>query len=397
MGNILSLLEDATNGNCYKSYKYCADEEMTVPTVNYEESASFTILKDRFGETDTTLKTTKDLTGFSKKISNDEPLFKFFLDGTRRTYKVDDIEINKRIFPIMAGQVGVACCERKSPSKFKCKELENNLVISLPSEANPETKNSELFFNNLCDKINNSDRVKKAGTKFSKLLSYSSRKLETFGDVENKQYEHLGIAMIQDEMIDSEKKIVSTLTSRNVLSENNYLLKDGSLQYKPMKTGEYKELTKIKNNYRRVVGVSKSFNPELCKDKSGKSNAAAIANLPLYHRTPAFMFQHDREKQSFLGDYKFSIWYVRIRDVKRSESPFAGVVKIEIILITENENEEGLDSALVDVISANIINERNPVCYGKDSRWANHLYPVFLTEQFLKSKYLSDLHFLNLF
>ena len=62
-----------------------------------------------------------------------------------------------------------------------------------------------------------------------------------------------------------------------------------------MKTGEYKELSKIKNNYRCVIGVSKLFNPEFSKDRSGKSNAALLAKLPLYHRTPAYMFQHERE------------------------------------------------------------------------------------------------------
>lgn len=397
MRNILPLLQDATNGHCYKSYKYCADKELTVPTIVYEDNQDLMPVKGRYGETDTTLKRAKDLTAFAKKIAEEEPLFKYFLDGSRRTYKVDDIEINRRIFPIMAGQIGVACCERKSPSMFKSKEVENNLVIALPSEANPEVKNSELFFNNLTSKINNVDKVKKIGVKFSRILSYSSRKQETAQDIENKKYEHLGIAMIQDEMIDCEKKIVAKLTAKNLLNENNYLLKDGSLQYKPMKTGEYKELTKIKNNYRRVIGVSKLFNPELFKDRNNKSNAAAIANLPLYCRTPAFMFQHDVEKQSYLGDYKFSIWYVRIRDHNRTESPFAGVVKIEKILITEKENEEGLDTDLIDIITANIINERNPVCYGKDSRWANHLYPVYLTEQFLKSQFLSDPHFLNLF
>lgn len=397
MGNILTLLEDATNGTCYKSYRYCADEEIRVPTINYEETQSLSPVKDRFGETDTSLKAAKNLQGLANKLISDKPLVKFFLDGSRRTYKVDDLELNRRIFPIMAGQIGVACCERQSERHFKCRELESNLVIALPSEANPENRNGDLFFNNLKDKINNGERVKKAGVKFSKLLSYPSRKLDQGPDGENKKYEHLGIAMIQDEMVDSEKKIVSTLTSKNLLSENSFLLKDGSLQYKPMKSGEFKELTKIKNNYRWVIGVSKLFNPELFKDRSGKSNAAAIANLPLYHRTPAFMFQHDIEKQAYYGDYKFSIWYVRIRDQKRTESPFAGVVKVEKILITESENEQGLDTEVVDILTASVINERNPVCYGKDSRWANHLYPVYLTEQFLKSKYLSDLHFLNLF
>lgn len=127
--NIRKLLEDATNGICYDSYRYCADEELRVPTINYEESQNFTLLKDRYGETDTSLKQTKDITQKAKQLSNAEPLFNYFLDGSRRTYKVDDIEINKRIFPIMAGQIGVACCERQSPNQFKCKELENNLVI----------------------------------------------------------------------------------------------------------------------------------------------------------------------------------------------------------------------------------------------------------------------------
>jgi hypothetical protein len=192
MGHILSLLEDATSGNCYKSYKYCADEELTIPTITYEENQDLTPVKNAYGETDTSLKRAKNLEEFSKKISKSEPLFRFFLDGSRRTYKVDDIEINRRIFPIMAGQIGVACCERKSQSQFKCKEIEKNLVITLPSEANPELKNSDLFFNNLTVKINNVERVKKTGVAFSKILSYSSKKIETLGDVENNQYEHLG-------------------------------------------------------------------------------------------------------------------------------------------------------------------------------------------------------------
>jgi len=195
MENIRKILEIATKGICYDSYRYCADEEMKVPTINYEETQTFTLLKDRYGETDTSLKQTKDLSIKAKQISDLKPLFHFFLDGSRRTYKVDDIEINKRIFPIMAGQIGVACCERINPNRFTCKELENNLVISLPIEANPETKNTELFNNNLKEKINNTPRVKKIGLKFSNILSYSSK---ANNESKELKYEHLGIAAIQD-------------------------------------------------------------------------------------------------------------------------------------------------------------------------------------------------------
>lgn len=387
MEKILQLLADETDGICYTSYRYCADEELRIPGVSYDESQSFSIVKNRLGETDTTLVNTKDISSIAKKIINQEPLFRFFLDGSRRTYKIDDIEINRRIFPIMAGQIGVACCERRSPSQFKCVEFEGNLVLSLPTAANPTGKNSEQFFNNLANKINQTKAIQNKSISFSKILSYSS----TVQD-ESKKYENLGIATIQDEMIECEKKIVAFLYTKNLLNQQHYLVKDGSLQYKPMKSGDYKELSKFKNHYRSVIGISKMFNPELCRDKNNKSNADKIAKLGLYHRTPVYMYQSE-----MVGSINFAIWYVRIRDAKHTESPFSGVLKVEKILITDDENENGLDSAEVDLITANVINERNPVCYGSDSRWANHLYPVYLTETFIKSKYLSDVHFLNLF
>lgn len=193
-------------------------------------------------------------------------------------------------------------------------------------------------------------------------------------------------------MVDLEKKIVANLTLKNLLSQESYLIKDGSLEYKTVKTGDYKDLSIIKSNYRCVVGVSKSFNPESCRDESNKSNASKIAQLKIFERTPALMYQSD-----ISSGVKFCIWYLRIRDTKFTVSPFDGIVKIEKILISDREQEIGLDSEEVDLISSNIINERNPVCYGRDNRWANHLYPIYLTETFIKSRYLSDDNFINFF
>ena len=98
-----------------------------------------------------------------------------------------------------------------------------------------------------------------------------------------------------------------------------------------------------------------------------------------------------------IGEVHFSIWYVRIRKKEYTDSPFSGILKIEKVLVTDDEIEFGLETSEIDRMTANIINERNPVCYGKDQRWANHLYPVYLTESYIKSQYLSDLHFINLF
>ena len=70
------------------------------------------------------------------------------------------------------------------------------------------------------------------------------------------------------------------------------------------------------------------------------------------------------------------------------------VIKCEMVIPTEGGV---IDSDTIDVICANLIREAYPVCYGTDSRWANHLYPVFLTEKYCKSNYIDNNIILNLF
>ena len=130
----------------------------------------------------------------------------------------------------------------------------------------------------------------------------------------------------------------------------------------------------------------------MCYDHTGKPNSNYIANLPVFHRTPVARYTSSRVG----NDVTFGIWYIRLRDKRRTQTPFDGVVKVEKIMMDE-EIDGGINSDVIDLISANIINERNPTCYGTDKRWANHLYPVFLTESFVKSKYISTEMFLHLF
>lgn len=388
MKKVLDIVADATNGKCYTSFRYCADDEIRVPTLDFDsKEKEISVVVKEYGETDTNLTKSKCLKQLSDKQINSEPLFHFFLDGSRRTYKVDDIEINRNVYPIIAGQIGVACCQRINPSQFKCADFEHDLVLSLPKAANPNGGDAALFFNALTGKINKTSRLEKANVQFSKILSYESSKKDG-----SEKYELKGIASIQDEMIETEKRIVAHLSTKNLINPDRYLVKDGSLQYAPSRNANFKELSKFKSHYKCVIGISKMFDPELCRDNNNKSNADKIAMLPIFHRTPAYKYKSER-----VGNVYFAVWYVRIRESQHTFSPFSGIVKVEKILITDEEIENGLDSQEIDLITANIINERNPVCYGKDARWANHLYPVYLTETFIKSKYLSDINFLNLF
>ena len=381
MNRILDFIAKETDGKNYKSYKYCF-ESVEMPKIDYEDKKGIKVKKK--GETDKSLTKTKSLKKLSDEINkNEKPLFRFFLDGSRRTYKVDDIAYGKRLYPIIAGQIGVAICERADKNSFKPLIFRNPLVMSIPENANAQTTigNNDLFFNNLIQKLNNQQILKKQNIVFSKILPYKNTALK-----ENDKYEDRGVAKIQDEMITLEQKVVLELVKDKKLNDSSFLIKDGSLEY--MRGGDLKYLSQIKSNYDCVIGVSKSFNPEALSNDV-KDISRRIAELQLYHRTPAFMYQTER-----IPDVKFAVWYLRIR---QTLSPFDGVLKIEKILVRDIQEEQGLDSDEIDLISANIINERNPVSYGSDKRWAKHLYPIYLTESYIKSKYLSDIHFINLF
>ncbi|MDT0646949.1 hypothetical protein RM545_09620 [Zunongwangia sp. F260] len=381
MKKILDFIADETDGKNYKSYKYCF-ESIEIPKIEYDDKIGIQVKKK--GETDKSLTKPKSLKILADKLAiESKPLFKYFLDGSRRTYKVDDIAYGKRLYPIIAGQIGVAVCERKDKHSFKSVNLKNPLVISIPENANAQEGigNSGLFFNNLIKKLNEQDILLKQNLKISKILPYSSKLLK-----ENDKYEDRGVAKIQDEMVGLEQKVVFDLVKAKKLNDQSFLIKDGSLEY--MKSGEARELSVVKTNYDCVVGISKAFNPEALSNDV-KDISRRIAELKCFHRTPAFMYQTER-----IPDVKFAVWYLRLRDTL---SPFDGILKIEKILVREIQEEEGLDSDEIDLISANIINERNPVCYGKDDRWAKHLYPIHLTESYIKSQYLSDMHFINLF
>lgn len=266
-------------------------------------------------------------------------------------------------------------------------KFERRLAIALPKAANKDDWKSSTYFPNLKKKINEQGyRLKENNIEFTDVIPYSTRKDE-FERIENK-----AIAVIQDLMIKREVRMVSEMVEQHILNATHYLLKDGSLEYKVDGIKSAREKRKFAGYFSFVVGISKCFNPENCVDKNGKNNSNVVANLPLYYRTPVSMYTSER-----LPGMAYAVWYVRIRDKKYTINTFDGILKIEKILTTEEQMENGLDTEEVDLITANIINERNPVCYGADNRWANHLYPVYITECYAKSKYMSTTMFMNLF
>ena len=387
MPKIMEIIEKETKGKSYHTYKYSFDS-IGVPSIEYDDESDKIMKWQDSGET-VRYKAPVDLKPLADSIMGDNPLIKYFLDGSRHVFKVDDIAYNKQVFPVIAGQIGVGCCKREN-KKMSPELFYRELVLALPDKANADGWDDSAYFASKLKKLNESEELKRFNLSFSAIIPYSTSKANNT----HSKLEDIAVGKVQDYMVEAEKRMVVELVRKRKLGQDSYLVKDGSLEYQKMSSGkpELRTLQQIKHNYNWVIGVSKSFNPELCFDHTGKPNSNYIANLPVFHRTPVA-----RYVSSYVGeDIAFGIWYIRLRDKRRTQTPFDGVIKVEKIMMDE-ELETGIDSDVVDIISANILNERNPTCYGTDKRWANHLYPVFLTESYVKSKYISTEMFLHLF
>lgn len=394
MERIMELIARETQGQSFKTFKYSLDSA-DKPSIqyNYDEEKREINWKE-LAETDSAVAEI-DLRSLSDKVANNTVLT-YFLDGSRHTFKVDDVGYTKKkggrmmVLPVVAGQIGVGCLKRENRMMQSEKYIGQN-VIALPNEANPNPAIKNGFYAAKLSQLNNMELLAGLNIAFDTVLEYSTATPSTGKEI---SYEDRAVAKIQDAMIEAEQSMVAELVKENKLGQDHYLLKDGSLEYRTVdkfKRNSNEERTFL-NRYNYVIGASKRFNPESCHDKNNKPNPGYIANLKLYHRTPVARFKNES-----VNTIQFAVWFVRIRDKKYSSSPFDGVLKLEKMLTSDSEMQNGIDSEIVNYITACVINERNPVCYGKDTRWANHLYPIFLTEQYVKSKYMSKEAFLSLF
>ena len=381
----MEKLAEATGGESFRAHKYNLDLVNERPSIEYGEDKQLSC--NARGETNPSRNYSSLVEKSRQMIRLGVQYLTYFLDGSRRVFKVDDIAYGKSggrkiFYPVIAGQVGIACCRRRN-KKLVPEKFDRRFLLALPDIADANRLSG--FWAACTKKLNDVDALRRLDIRFEEILRYNTSRDE-------KKFEDRAVAQIMSFMNKREQETVAELVRDGKLNQNNYLVKDGSLEYLPLdKKADKQAIRRFKNNYCWVLGVSKTFNPDACLDARKKANHGFIAELPLHHRTPAICF----ENRDLFGDAKFAVWYIRLRDKLRT--PFDGVIKVEKMLVTEEELKYGMNSEAIDMLSALLINERNPVCYGSDLRWANHLYPIYLTEMFIKSKYISTSGFLQLF
>lgn len=383
MGKILDYIQEQGSGKyyLYHTKKISLDENLP-ETLDYDDKPATQIAKSPFAEKNQSrVKTVRISDDY---IEATTPIFFYFLDGSRHIYKIDDIAIGRKIYPILAGQIIVGCCQRPSRDEFKKLIVENKIVISLPDDFDLDDENKGGNFCRLyCEKINKEMEkvpfLKEHDIKLNQMLLYKTDGQDELLKGKDK-YRSRAQAVIQNEMADTEQLVVKEMCKRHLLDDEHFLIKDGSIDYNPRYSNmSPTEFALLHSNYRHVVGVSKRFDPELMNDFEGNRLSKTISNLKPYERTKVYEYQSE-----YSGTY-YAVWYLRIRNSEFRETPVSDIVKCEMVL---DDKGAMIDTEIIDIISANLIREAFPVCYGNDARWANHLYPVYLTESFCKSQYI---------
>jgi len=297
----------------------------------------------------------------------DHSFFQYFLDGSRKTYKIGDIITKDNKFvPVVTGQLGAVCCHRNSQHKMEKYKSSLKYVLMLYDSIN------EHDFDIIKKTF---EGVHHKGVQIE-VHEYSINKMKDEAPT------NAAIAKIHKMMADEEVEMLRSMVSENVLDTNRMLAIDGSLQFLTQKYNP--------EIFYNVVGISKSFNPNLTGVLKGKKHIGVLlSKLQFGQRTPVYKYEN---KKNTIG-----AWYLRIRERQNVKNPLEGVVKLEKMALKENIDNDGFDTGLINNISSSILAERIPTCHGRDSRWANHLYPIYLTERYLKSSFLSDKHYINLF
>lgn len=365
MGKSLGIINKlkSLNIKCYKTDRFNLDNELMEPY--QDDTGVYNII------------TPHESDRRNKEFFIDIPqrgyysLFKYFLDGSRYTYKIADMQTaDGEYMPIIAGQIGTAICSRNAETgKMKKEFLKRKNLIALYNHINEEDYMDIQKIIESCS-VNG---VKFYPTKYNTLTNKSRERPE-----------NAAIAKILSAMHDMEIDALEYMVTNRKLGSDKMLILDGSLKFLDSKIND--EL------FTYVIGISKSFNPNQRGVFKAKEIhiASALTQLRYGQRTPVL------KHEIYNCNRVIGTWYLRIRPENLVKNPLDGIIKVEKVAVNEEERELGFDTYIINTISQALLCERNSTCHGRDSRWCNHLYPIYLTEKMLKESFLTEKVFLNI-
>jgi len=280
-------------------------------------------------------------------------LFRYFIDGSLRTYYLATGIEGQRTFPIELAQVGSAAVTRDERGRLSILKDDHRMLLLIPSGGRGLSDTVWTQLNRVA-----TESLEVVNTVEKDVLSGDAN-----GDIDlrNKAGGKARYVMHRMEI----DLVQGTDGSRD---ENNWLILDGAV-----KLGEFV-------NAPFLIGVAKSFRKDPQFQFSSRSSerrdvTSILAGLPYAHRTVAF----------YSYDGQVAFWYVRMWEQKNVDYPLMGVVKVEL----PRPDRTPVPSEQADLLSRALVAERSVTPYGLDRRWHCHLYPVYITEQCIKNRFYS--------
>lgn len=286
-------------------------------------------------------------------------LFKYFIDGSLRTYFLGTGIEGSRTFPIELAQIGAALVSRDNDGHLKALKVKRKIVLLIPKYQSGISDTLWLEIN----KIKLPDEIKIEDYTIPDKLSDMKSDLRDKAGAKARSLMH----KLEGELIKE---------TDNLRNDDNWLIIDGSVKFVE------EDIWNSLMNKPYVIGVAKSFRKDPMfelglKKIERKDLTNILSDLPHNYRTAAF--------KAFDG--KIAFWYVRMREQKEVDYPLMGVVKVEIPC----PNKRLVNSELINLISSALVAERNVTPYGLDRRWHCSIYPIYIAEQIIKNNFYSEL------
>lgn len=285
-------------------------------------------------------------------------LFRYFLDGSVRTYFIGTLLEKERSSPVQIAQIGAAGVHREDNGRLRVVTIRHKTLLLLD-----KSSLSDQLWNGLREVVRQIPNCILRATSEDDLFGKGVQEKRSRGAHKaNWAMREEEIALVQDDLAHR--------------PSDHWLVSDGSLG------NEYVDWQGAP-----LIGVAKSFQRDLqFKIGSGPRGQTLslyqlLSSLEEGHRTAVFPRWAGEAREG-----KIVFWYVRIRPQRGLDYPLMGVVKVEM----PNPIREAVDSDLVDLISGAVSAERSVTPHGRDSRWHAHLYPISIAERVIKDQFYSQ-------
>lgn len=284
--------------------------------------------------------------------------FRYFIDGSVQTYVVGTGLEHDRNFPIVLAQIGAAALHRLDSGRLVKKIFKQALLLLLPFNSVSENTIKALI--NIAKETAGNDL---------QIIDTSQVDVDLGETSASEDFTSRATGIAKSRMRAIERDVA---TEASQISDD-YIVIDGTIRAGSFGWGQ--------SVPKKTVAVSKSFTQRPRFDVFGKevemrNLPRLLARLDFENRTPAF----------FTSKGKVIFWYLRLREQKQVDYPLMGVIKVEIPALNPNDR---VIRDHIDLISGCLLAERNVSPYGADGRWHAHLYPIYSTEQYLKTMFYS--------